>query len=77
VLDKLKAKHKHETTKYYCIIIDVPKHNDIIKNMIANTSQANYDIPIFHYTTRSFKVSIFKDRQTQKNVLLAFIINVK
>lgn len=77
MLDKLKAKHEHETTKYYCIIIDVLKDNDSIKNLIANTSQANYAIPIFHSTTRSFKVSIFKDRQTQKNVLLAFTINVK
>ncbi len=77
MLDKLKAKNKHETTKYYCIIIDVLKHNDIIKNMIASTSQANYVTPIFHSTTRSFKVSIFKDKQTQKNVILAFTINVK
>ncbi len=77
MLDKLKAKNEHETTKYYCIIIDISKYTDIIKNMIASTSQANYVIPIFHSTIRSFKVSIFKDRQTQKNVLLASTINVE
>jgi translation elongation factor EF-1alpha len=77
VLDKLKAKHQHETTKYYYIIIDVSKHNDFIKNMIASTSQANYAIPIFHSITRSFKVSIFKDRQPKKHALLAFTNNVK
>lgn len=77
MLNKLKPKHKHETTKYYCIITDVSKHNDFTKNMIASTSQANCAIPIFHSTTRSFKVKIFKDRQPKEHALLAFTINVK
>ncbi|KAK1372614.1 Translation elongation factor 1-alpha [Heracleum sosnowskyi] len=50
VLDKLKAEGargitisialwKFKTTKYYCTVIDAPRHRHFIKNVITRTSQ--------------------------------------
>ncbi|KAL2346926.1 hypothetical protein Fmac_000926 [Flemingia macrophylla] len=59
VLDKLKAElqrgitidialWKFETTKYYCTVIDAPRHRDFIKNMITGTSQVEKWLLVIH-----------------------------
>ena len=74
-LDKLKAEHdrgitikialwKFETPKYYVTIIDVPGHKDFIKNMITETSQANYGVLIITSSTGEFEAGISKNGQT-------------
>ncbi|XP_066351246.1 elongation factor 1-alpha-like [Miscanthus floridulus] len=88
VLDKLKAERergitidialwKFETTKYYCTVIDAPRHRDFIKNMITGTSQAGCAVLIIDSTTGGFEAGISKDGQTREHALLAFTLGVK
>jgi len=88
ILDKLKAERergitidislwKFETTKYYCVVIDVPGHRDFIKNMITGTSQADCALLILDSSPGAFEGNMSMDGQTREHVLLAFTLGVK
>ncbi|GFP79303.1 elongation factor 1-alpha [Phtheirospermum japonicum] len=68
---------KFETTKYYCTVIDAPRHRDFIKNMITGTSQADSVVLIIDSTAGGFEAGISKDGQTREHALLAFTLGVK
>ncbi|XWS13497.1 hypothetical protein CRYUN_Cryun36dG0041800 [Craigia yunnanensis] len=57
---------KFETTKYYCIVIDTSRHQDLIKNMITGTSWADYAIVIIDSTIGGLKVGISMDEPAKK-----------
>ncbi|XP_026460010.1 elongation factor 1-alpha-like [Papaver somniferum] len=67
---------KFETTKYNCTVFDAPGHHDFIKNMITETSQADWVVLIID-CTGGFKAGISKDGQTREHALLTFTLGVK
>lgn len=85
VLAKWKAKHergitiasslgKFETIKCYVTITEAPGHRDIIKNMIAGTSQADCAVLI---VGAEFEAGISKKGQTGEHALLVCTLGVK
>ncbi|KAL1766406.1 elongation factor 1-alpha 1 [Sigmodon hispidus] len=68
---------KFETSQYYVTIIDVPGHQDLVKNMIAGTSQANCAVLIVAAGIGAFEAGISKNGQTRKHALLAYTLGMK
>ena len=57
-----------EITKYYCTVINVSGHCDLIKNMITGGSQAGCVTLILDSTTSDFETNILKEALLGNNV---------